>query len=76
MTDLPPEVELRRAIEDRAIQLGTERHDLDSRLAANTQGIIDLLHDAQGAGVPYEQLAALVGVSRQTLFRWRETAAR
>lgn len=44
-------------------------------MARNTQGIIDLLRDAEGAGVPYEQLAQLLGVSRQTLFRWREIAA-
>jgi hypothetical protein len=76
MTDLPPNMQARRAIEDRAVQLGNERHDLDNGLAANTQAIIDLLRDADGAGVPLDHLAKLVGVSRQTLHRWREIAAR
>jgi hypothetical protein len=75
MTDLPPDMQARRAIEDRAVQLGNERRDLDGRLAANTQAIIDLLRDAEGSGIPYEHLAEIVGVSRQTLFRWREIAS-
>ena len=76
MADLPPSVEARRSIEDRAIQLSAERHDLDTRIATNTQAIIDLLLDAEGTGTTFEQPADLIGVSRQTLYRWREVASR
>lgn len=72
--NLHADMQARRAIEDRAIALGNERRALDSNLAVNTQAIIDLLRDAQGAGIPYEHLAEMVGVSRQTLHRWREVA--
>jgi hypothetical protein len=76
MNNLPLDVQARRSIEDRAAKLGKERSKLDSGLATNTQAIIDLLRDATGSGVPYEHIATLVGVSRQTLFRWREIAGK
>ena len=41
-------------------------------MARNTQKIIDLLRDARGGGVPLEHLSALLGVSRPTLYKWRE----
>jgi transposase-like protein len=34
----------------------------------------ELVRRAEGSGIPYEELAALLGVSRQTLFNWREAA--
>jgi hypothetical protein len=76
MTVIPPGIEVKRGIEDRAIALGVRRQELAAEMTANTQGIIDLLRDAEGAGIPYEHLSQLLGVSRQTLFRWREVAAR
>jgi hypothetical protein len=76
MTDLPPDMQARRAVEDRAVQLGAERRGLDDQAAANTQAIIDLLPQAETAGVPLEHLAGLLTVSRQTLYRWRDTVAR
>jgi DNA-binding transcriptional regulator YiaG len=72
MTDLPPDIQVRREIEDRAAQLGAERRDLDGRVEANTQAVVDLLRDAEGTGVSFDQLAQLIGVSRQTLYHWRE----
>ena len=76
MTNIPADLEAKRWIEDRAAQLGNERHSLDDRLAANTQAIIQLLRNAEGVGVTYDYLAHLTGVSRQTLHRWREVAGR
>jgi DNA invertase Pin-like site-specific DNA recombinase len=75
MTDLPPDIQARRNIEDRAATLGAKRRALDSELTKNTQAIIQLLRDAEGTGVTYDYLAHLTGVSRQTLYRWREIAS-
>ncbi len=74
MSALPPNIQARRTIEDRAAQLGAKRTKIQARLAANTQAMVELLGEARGAGIPLEQLAALLGVSRQTLFNWRELA--
>lgn len=78
---LPPEVqariaiEARRKLEDWAFQLGEERRQLDGQLDSNTKSIIQLLPQAIEAGIPLDQLAMMVGVSRQTLYRWREVGA-
>jgi transcriptional regulator GlxA family with amidase domain len=74
MTDLPPDIQARREVEDRAAQLGAERSELENKAATNIDAILDLLHDAEEAGIPLDQIARLVGVSRQTLYRWREVA--
>ena len=58
--------------EDRAARLGAERRELDGRIEANTRAVVELLKDAEGTGVSYDQLAQLIGVSRQTLYHWRE----
>jgi hypothetical protein len=76
MDHTPSNIQARRAVEDRAIQLGGERRDLDNRVAANTQAIIDLLPNAVDAGVPFDHVATLVGITRQTLYRWQEVARR
>jgi hypothetical protein len=60
--------------EEYADQLGRERREAESELAASTQAIIDELPKAQEAGVPLDTFAKLVGVSRQTLYHWREEA--
>jgi transcriptional regulator GlxA family with amidase domain len=80
MTDIPqmsPEVqarlaiEARRQLEDWAFKLGEERRQLDGQLSANTNQIMTLLPQAIEAGIPLDQLAQMVGVSRQSLHRWR-----
>lgn len=66
----------RHGIEKHAADAGAERAKLDDGLAANTQWIIDLMPSAMEAGVPLDTYAKLVGVSRQTLYRWQEVARR
>jgi hypothetical protein len=74
MNDLPPDIQARRAIEDRAATLGAQRRDLNGGLEANTHAMIDLVRESDGSGLPLEQLAGLLGVSRQTIYNWREWA--
>jgi hypothetical protein len=68
-------VRRRRFIEDHAIELGAERVRLEEQLTNNTGDIIDRMRDAAEAGIPLDTYAKLVGVSRQTLYRWRDAAA-
>jgi hypothetical protein len=74
--NLPPDIQARRAIEDRAATLGAERRGFEAGLATNTHLIIDLLRDAEGLGIAFEHLAKLLGVSRQSLYNWREVATK
>jgi DNA-binding transcriptional regulator YiaG len=76
MNTLPSSIQARRAVEDRAVQLAEQRHKIDDQVAENTQAIIDLLPEAAKVGITLDQLAEVIGVSRQTLHRWREVAAR
>jgi hypothetical protein len=72
----PNDIRLQRAIEDRAIALGVERARLEELLEKNTGAVGALVREWEKAGspIPFERLATLVGVSRQTLYRWREPA--
>jgi hypothetical protein len=70
--DLPPEIQARRFVEDQALDYGGKRIKLAAELAANTNLIRRLLPDAIAAGIPVERYAQMVGVSRQTLYRWRD----
>jgi DNA invertase Pin-like site-specific DNA recombinase len=70
------DIQRTRDIEDRAIALGDERGRLEDTLAANTTAIVELLRDWQGSGIPFDRIASLVGVSRQTLYRWQEVTRR
>jgi DNA invertase Pin-like site-specific DNA recombinase len=76
MNNPKQQIQAQRAIEDQAIKLGDERGDLEDRLAANTTSIVNLLREQEGSGIPFDRLASLVGVSRQTLYRWQEVARR
>jgi hypothetical protein len=72
--DLPIEMQARREVEDRALTYGTKRLKLTVELAANTNLIRRLLPEAIEKGVPIERFAQMVGVSRQTLYRWQGVA--
>jgi hypothetical protein len=76
MTDLPPNMQAKRAVEDQALALGAERRKIDDQHIANTRAIIALIPHAGEAGVSLDDLASMVQVSRQTLYRWRDVAAR
>lgn len=76
MNDIPPDLAAKRAVEDEALRLGAERHDLENKSAANIDAILRVLHEAEQVGVPFDHIAQHVGVSRQTLYRWRDVAAR
>ncbi len=56
-----------------AAEAGVQRADLEAKLIANTQWVIDMIPKAAEAGIPFDTFAGLVGVSRQTLYRWRDT---
>jgi len=72
MNDMPPEIEARRTIENAVAKLGRERQDLDRRLSINAREIATVIPVASAAGITFEEIAQLIGVSRQTLYRWRE----
>jgi len=74
MPAIPPEIQARREIEDLAVRLGAERGDLANRTMHNTWEIMELLRKPGHGLIPLDQLANLLGVSRQTLYRWREIA--
>jgi DNA invertase Pin-like site-specific DNA recombinase len=76
MTKIPPDMQVRRIIEDRLARLGTKRAKLENEQAENIEAIVDAIPDAIGAGIPFDAVARLVGISRQTLYRWQEVARR
>ena len=71
-----PDIQGRRRAEDEALKLGSRRRKLERRLATNTRAITAFLPNALAAGVSLDGYAKLVGVSRQTLYRWQEIASR
>jgi transcriptional regulator GlxA family with amidase domain len=75
MDELSPQAQRLQRKQNRetlAIQAGEERARIEGELTENTQWIIDLMPKALEAGIPLDTYAKLVGVSRQTLYRWRE----
>jgi hypothetical protein len=72
MPDLSHDLQTTRAVEDRLVQLGAERTQLDAKLGENLEAIVDEIPAATEAGIPFDRIAHLVGVSRQTLYRWRD----
>jgi hypothetical protein len=74
MTDLPPDLQPRRRIEDRLIGLGDERRELQDKTKGTVKAMIDLVPEAQQAGISFDGIAKLIGVPRQTLYRWQEIA--
>jgi DNA invertase Pin-like site-specific DNA recombinase len=76
MTDLPPDLQARRAAEDELVLLGSERSRLESEQDANIAAIVAAIPKAIETGIPFDGIAKLVGVSRQTLYRWQEVTRR
>ena len=72
--DIPPEMQVRRDLEDRLIQLGRKRREVEQEASENVRAITEALAEASVAHIPIEHVAQLVGVSRQTLYRWRDEA--
>jgi hypothetical protein len=74
MTEIPPDMRVRRALEDEALRIGRERAELADRTRENTWEIIELLRRPEHALIPLDHLAQLLGVSRPSIYRWRERA--
>lgn len=68
--DLPPRFQARREIEDTLSHLGAERQRLDEERTGTISEIVYAISFATEAGISCEEIAQLVGVSRQTLHRW------
>lgn len=67
----------RHNIETLAQEHGQKRAAYADDLASETQFIAnELLPKAIEAGIPLDTFAKLAGVSRQTLYRWREAIGR
>ncbi len=72
--EIPPDVQARRALEDELFGFGRKRSTLKAELGANTTLIQQRLPEALEHGISLEQFSRLVGISRQTLHRWKEAA--
>lgn len=67
-------LERRQGYERLALELGREHAGLVDDLAASRQTIIaELMPKAAEVGIAFGALADLLGVSRQTLYRWRDS---
>jgi DNA invertase Pin-like site-specific DNA recombinase len=64
----------RAGIEDIVRDLGEQRSRLTDDLASVEQTMREIVLDALEAGVPLDTYAKLVGVSRPTVYRWRDDA--
>ena len=75
MNDSPQTQRLREKhnYETLAAELGDQRAKVEDDLITNTRAITDLMPKALEAGIPLDTFAQLVRVSRQTLYRWRES---
>jgi hypothetical protein len=76
MPDLSQDLQATRAIEDRLVALGAKRTRLEAKLGENLEAIVDEIPAATEAGISFDRIAHLVGVSRQTLYRWRDVLAK
>jgi hypothetical protein len=73
MTDLKQDLQATRAVEDELIRLGSERSRLERQLGVNLEQIVDAIPEATALRISFDHIAGLVGVSRQTLYRWQRS---
>ena len=73
--DKAAKLQWRHGLEQRALEAGQEYTRHTNEAASWRQLVVEeLMPAAAQAGIPFDTLAKLVGVSRQTLYRWREVA--
>lgn len=66
-------LEWRHGLEQLAIETGAKHAEHVNDVAASRQFIVEeLMPKAAEAGIPFDTLANLLGLSRQTLYRWRD----
>lgn len=74
MDDPSPKAEAlqkRQNIETIIVREGEQRSRLEADLVVNQQSIVDRLKEALEVGIPFDTVAKLAGISRQTLYRWQ-----
>lgn len=70
-------LEWRQGLERLALEKGREHSKHVDDVASSRQFIVDeLMPKAAEAGIPFDTLANLLGLSRQTLYRWRDMKRR
>jgi len=70
-------LEWRQGIERLALETGQSHARHLDDLASSRQFIVEeLIPKAADAGIPFDALARLLGISRQTLYRWQGASRR
>lgn len=70
-------LEGRYGLERLAIETGAKHAEHANDVLASRQFIVEeLMPKATEAGIPFDAVAKLLGISRQTLYRWRDGTAR
>jgi len=68
-------LEWRQGLETLALETGQKHAQHLDDLASSRQFIVEqLIPKATDAGIPFDALAKLLGISRQTLYRWQQAA--
>ncbi len=73
MDDQTRKLRERQNCEAEAADLGAERSGVEEVLLQNSEAIAELMPKALAVGIPLDTFAQLVRVSRQTLYRWRDS---
>jgi Homeodomain-like domain-containing protein len=67
----------RQGLETLALEYGKKQAEHLDELRSIRQFIVEeLLPKSAAAGIPFERVAELLGVSRQTIYRWRQAPPR
>jgi transcriptional regulator with PAS, ATPase and Fis domain len=74
--DKAAKLERKQALERLALETGQKYAQLANEMASDRQFIVEeLMPQAVEASISVEALAQLLGISRQTLYRWQEALA-